>query len=128
MANHSGADKVVTLPALGTFKQEADSTYAAMSHGHSASDITSGTLNIARIPLTTTTVTLSANAWSSNAQTVSCSAVTASNTVFVSPTPASAGDYADSEIVCTAQGAGTLTFGCEDVPASAITVNVAVFG
>lgn len=62
--------------------------------------------------------------WSSNTQTVNVTGVTATNVVFVSPAPASAADYASAGIICTAQGAGTLTFTCTDVPSNAITVNV----
>lgn len=66
--------------------------------------------------------------WSSNTQTVNVTGVTASNIVFVSPAPASAADYAAAGIVCTAQGAGTLTFTCTTVPSNAITVNVVILG
>jgi len=68
--------------------------------------------------------TLAVADWSSNTQTVNVTGVTATNTVFVSPAPASAADYASAGIVCTAQGAGTLTFTCTTTPTNAITVNV----
>ena len=68
--------------------------------------------------------TLAVADWSNNTQTVNVTGVTATNTVFVSPAPASAADYASAGIVCTAQGAGTLTFTCTTVPSNAITVNV----
>lgn len=70
--------------------------------------------------------TLAVADWSSNTQTVSVTGVTASNIVIVSPAPASATDYAAAGIVCTAQGAGTLTFTCTTVPSNAITVNVII--
>lgn len=66
--------------------------------------------------------------WSSNTQTVNVTGVTANNIVFVSPAPASAADYADAGIVCTAQGSGTLTFTCTTVPSNNITVNVVILG
>ena len=72
--------------------------------------------------------TLAVADWSSNTQTVNVTGVTASNVVFVSPAPASASDYAAAGIVCTAQGAGTLTFTCTTVPSNAITVNVVILG
>ena len=68
--------------------------------------------------------TLAVADWSNNTQTVNVTGVTATNTVFVSPAPASAADYASAGIVCTAQGAGTLTFTCTTTPTNAITVNV----
>lgn len=70
--------------------------------------------------------TLAVADWSSNTQTVNVTGVTATNTVFVSPAPASMSDYASAGITCTAQGAGTLTFTCTTVPTNAITVNVVI--
>lgn len=64
-------------------------------------------------------------------QTINVTGVTATNTVFVSPLPASADDWASSNILCTAQGAGTLTFTCDTVPSTSggwIGVNVVIFG
>jgi len=69
-------------------------------------------------------VTLAANAWANNQQTVTASNVTASNTVIVAPSPESFADYSENGICCTAQASGSLTFICESVPTSAITVNV----
>ena len=77
---------------------------------------------------TTATATLAVNDWSSNTQTVSVTGVTASNTVFVAPAPASNADYVAGGIVCTGQASGTLTFTCTTTPSSAITVNVCIFG
>lgn len=66
--------------------------------------------------------------WSNNTQTVTVTGVTATNTVFVSPAPASAADYASAGIICTAQGTDSLTFTCTTVPTNAITVNVVIMG
>lgn len=65
--------------------------------------------------------------WSNNSQTVQVSGVTATNTVFVAPAPASADDWATNGILCVAQGAGSLTFSCDSVPSTAITANVVIF-
>ena len=73
------------------------------------------------------TATLTVADWSNKVQTVSVVGVTAANTIFVAPAPASAADYAAAGIVCTAQAAGTLTFECTTTPSSAITVNVVIF-
>lgn len=72
--------------------------------------------------------TLAVADWSSNTQTVTVSGVTATNTVFVSPAPASASDYAAAGIICTAQGTDSLTFTCTTTPTNAITVNVVIIG
>ena len=71
-----------------------------------------------------TTATLTTAGWSSNAQTVSVTGVTASNIVIVSPAPSSYADYCTCGVFCSAQGAGTLTFTCGETPPSALTVNV----
>lgn len=80
-----------------------------------------------QLGLTSTTVTLTAADWSTNTQTVSVTGMTASKIVWVSPDASSASDYASADILCTAQGSGTLTFTCSDTPSTDITV-VIVFG
>lgn len=74
----------------------------------------------------TTTCTLTSAGWSSNSQTVSVTGVTASNTVIVSPSPDDIADYADCGVYCSAQGSGTLTFGCDTAPSGDIVVNVLI--
>lgn len=85
-----------------------------------------GSWNITVSSSTTITVTLTSAWWSSNSQTVSATGVTASNTVIVSPAPADIADYADCGVYCSAQGSGTLTFGCDTAPSGDIVVNVLI--
>ena len=85
-----------------------------------------GTGNITVSSSTTITVTLTSAGWSSNSQTVSATWVTASNTVIVSPAPSDIADYADCGVYCSAQGSGTLTFGCDTAPSGDIVVNVLI--
>lgn len=73
------------------------------------------------------TVTLLSNGWSNKKQTVSATGVTASNLVMYFPAPASYSAYVDAEIYATAQGTNSLTFTCDTVPSTNITVNVAIF-
>ena len=61
-------------------------------------------------------------------QSVSVTGVTASNVVFVSPAPASAEDYASSNVICISQSTDSLTFQADSVPANAITVNTVILG
>ena len=77
----------------------------------------------------TESVTLAAGSWYNKQQVVNVSGVKASNLVIVSPNPAAANfaAYAESNVRCTAQEKGKLTFTCEDVPSIALVVNVAVF-
>lgn len=71
-----------------------------------------------------TTATLAAANWSSNTQTVSITGMTADGVVLVSPTPANQSAYTSAGILCTAQAAGSLTFTCDTVPSTDITVTV----
>lgn len=79
-------------------------------------------------PVKSATVTLSANAWSSNSQTINVSNVTASSLVTVAPVPTAQNRtaYLESGVYCSAQGAGTLTFVCEDVPSINLNVNIQI--
>lgn len=73
-------------------------------------------------------ITLPAASWADNAQTVNVAAVSADNTVFVSPAP-NAENYAaytENAVRCSAQAAGSLTFVCESAPSVDVTVNVTV--
>ena len=72
------------------------------------------------------TVTLAAADWSGNAQTVTATGVTASNTIFVGPAPASSADWATGGVLCTAQGTDSLGFTCTTTPTNDITVNVSI--
>jgi len=85
-----------------------------------------GAVNLTIPTISTITVTLTAAWWSSNEQTVSAIGVTASNTVIVSPAPSDIADYADCGVYCSAQGSGTLTFGCDTAPDGDIVVNVLI--
>ena len=72
------------------------------------------------------TGTLAAASWSSSSQTINVTGVTASNNVIVAAAPASQADYTAAGVICTAQGAGTLTFTCTSTPSTDLTVNVLI--
>ena len=72
------------------------------------------------------TVVLPASGWNDNTQTVSVPGVTANNAVMVGPAVVSRDEYAESDIVCTSQSDGALTFECAAVPTVDITVNVLI--
>ena len=78
------------------------------------------------IDLSTTTASLGTTGWSNNSKTVNVTGVTSSNTVIISPAPADSDAWAAAGIVCTAQGSGTLTFGCDTVPSTNLTANVLI--
>lgn len=75
----------------------------------------------------TETATLSTSSWSNNTQTITVTGVTVSNTVIVTPAPASTADYVDAGCLCVEQGEDTLTFTCEQTPSSDLVINVLVF-
>lgn len=80
----------------------------------------------AKVQKITTTASLPVASWSSNTQTVSVSGVTESNTIIVTPAPASYVHYNECMVRCSAQASGKLTFTCTDIPTSALTVNVLI--
>ena len=78
---------------------------------------------------TSVTVTLTTSGWSSNTQTVTVSGVVASETAqLITPTPAIASQsaYYEAGIMCTNQGTNSLTFTCQTVPTSNLTVYVVI--
>ena len=76
----------------------------------------------------TIAITVPLSGWAGNQVTVNVSGVTADNHIIVTPAPESYVSYAECMVRCTAQGAGTLTFRCEDVPEDEIKANVLIVG
>lgn len=72
-------------------------------------------------------ITLSVAGWNNKTQTVSVSGVTADNLVIVGAAPSSAEAYGEATVRCTAQAVDSLTFVCEEVPETALSVNIAIF-
>ena len=78
---------------------------------------------------TVTQVSLTVANWNATTTcTVSVTGVTASNSVIVSPAPASIADYVSAGVYCSAQGSGTLTFTASSTPTADLTVNVMIVG
>lgn len=78
---------------------------------------------------TSVPVTLTTSGWSSNTQTVTVSGVSASEAAqLITPTPAIASQsaYYEAGIMCTGQAANSLTFTCQTVPTSNLTVYVVI--
>ena len=90
--------------------------------------LTADDVNAASLP-TSTAVTLTTSGWSSNTQTVTVSGVSATETAqLITPTPAIASQsaYYEAGIMCTGQAANSLTFTCQTVPTSNLTVYVVI--
>lgn len=104
-------------------------TYAAESVPNNTTFATQGSVyNVynAATKHTTATASLTVAGWSSNSQAVTVSGVTASNTVIVSPAPASVAAWAAAGVYCSAQAANKLTFACSTTPTAALTANVVI--
>lgn len=74
-------------------------------------------------------VTLTTSGWSSKSQNVTVNGVSANETsqkITVAPSAASRAVYTDCLVQCTAQAANRLTFTCDEVPGSNLTVYVTV--
>lgn len=79
-------------------------------------------------PVKSAMVTLSANAWSGNSQTINLANVATNSLVTVAPVPTAQNRtaYLEAGVYCSTQGAGTLTFVCEDVPSVNLNVNIQI--
>ena len=78
---------------------------------------------------TSVAITLTTSGWSSNTQTVTVPGVVAYETAqLITPTPAIASQsaYYEAGIMCTGQAANSLTFTCQTVPTSNLTVYVVI--
>lgn len=78
---------------------------------------------------TSVAITLTTSGWSSNTQTATVSGVSATETAqLITPTPAIASQsaYYEAGIMCTGQAANSLTFTCQTVPTSNLTVYVVI--
>ena len=75
------------------------------------------------------TITLTASAWSNNAQTVTVSGVSATETAqLIQPMPAVASQvaYMSAGIYCSGQTANSLTFTCSETPTEDITLYIVI--
>ena len=73
-----------------------------------------------------TTASLLVSGWANKVQTVSVPGVTASNNVLITAAPDSFVAWGEAVVYCTAQGEGTLTFTCDEVPATSLTANILI--
>ena len=111
--NHSNSVTAQTTQAVYPIKIDAQGHISAYG-------------NAVTIPgITKTTATLSTT-WSSKQQSVTVSGVTTSNTVIVTPAPTSYNMYCECGVYCSAQAANSLTFTCDEVPTSSLTVNIVI--
>lgn len=77
-------------------------------------------------PVRYASVILPASGWKNNSQTINVSNVTDRSLVVIAPAPAYRKTYQEADVYCSAQGAGTLTFACEEVPGGNLNVNIQI--
>lgn len=125
----SGGDAMITGDV--TFKYGADfdgSKITSVGTPVNGSDGANKSYVDSKSP-TSVAITLTASGWSSNTQTVTVSGVSATETAqLITPTPAIASQsaYYEAGIMCTGQAANSLTFTCQTVPTSNLTVYVVI--
>ena len=81
-----------------------------------------------QISINNISINLLASNWSGLSQTVAVDYAKSNNTIIVSPAVNSIELYSASGVYCSAQSDGNLTFTCNNVPTSDITVNVVIMG
>lgn len=100
---------------------------ASAAHSITSSDISAW--NAKQSAITSTTTTISVANWNATTTcTKSVTGVTSSNSVIVTPAPASISTWTSNGVYCSAQGSGTLTFTCSTTPSADITVNIMIVG
>lgn len=76
--------------------------------------------------ITTASKTVETSDWSSNTATVTITGLLSTDIIIVAPAPASFYKWRDCGIYCSSQTNGGITLTCEDVPDTAITVQVLI--
>lgn len=119
-------NKIVTIPPaqkLKIYNTTADSALPTVEY-----DGSTETILTALKLFNTTTITLAADGWSSNEQSVAVSGMGAASLVFVSPDPSYMQSYIKSQIYAKVQSTNQLTFVCQKVPTESITVQIIFTG
>ena len=121
-------DGTVTLtPAYGAVSQQGTPVNAAnLNKLEMAAADLDGRMTTMEGKIVAGALTLNAAEWSGGVQTVSVAGLTASDSVIVTPAPASRDAYINADVRCTAQGAETLTFTAASTPAANMTVNIII--
>lgn len=110
------SDEKAALAGTGT--PSASNKYSTADHNHSGTYL-GGTLS--------DTITLTSGGWSTNAQTVTVSGVTATSNNFIVLESSTMGDrWAAAKIYATSQTADSITFGCQTTPTENIEFKVLI--
>lgn len=77
--------------------------------------------------IATASGTLLASDWLNNSQTIEVTGILPTSALLVGAHPDSLEEYGNSKIYATAQATNSITFTCETVPTSNLTVNIFIF-
>lgn len=118
--------KLHSIDDLTTLKLDIPGATQSASGVMSASDKVK--VDNAQSKISVIQITLPVSGWDSStkSQAVVCPGMTADATVWVSPAPDSFITYGTAQTRATVQGIDTLTFACENIPTTDLTVNVGV--
>lgn len=121
-------DGTVTLtPAYGAVSQQGTPVNAAnLNKLEEAAEDLDGRMTTMEGKIVAGALTLNAAGWSGGVQTVSVAGLAASDSVIVTPAPASRDAYINADVRCTAQGDGTLTFTATTTPTAGMVINVII--
>jgi hypothetical protein len=140
LAKTSSGAAWVDAPESGLTQEQADERYLQLSGGTLTGALTLNgepTEDLQAAPKQyvdalkplARTITLTTSRWTSNTQKVIVSGVSATETAqLITPTPAIASQsaYYEAGIMCTKQAKNSLTFTCQTVPTSNLTVYVVI--
>ena len=128
--NNKALSSDVTLDASDVGAQETLVSGTNIKTVNNESLLGSGNLTIqggSDVEVTQVSITV-ANWNATTTCTKTVTGVTASNSIIVSPAPASISDYVSAGVYCSAQASGTLTFECTSTPTADLVVNVMIVG
>lgn len=122
-------DNPTTYVATAISEKQAKIMVSGLLKGNGSSGVSAAVAGTDyQKPVVAATGILYASGWKNNLQTINLSNVAANSLVTVAPVPTSQNRtaYLESGVYCSAQGAGTLTFVCEDVPSVNLNVNIQI--
>ena len=118
----NASDITANMQAINSYKSSNDEALSRLRSDMNTADLALNTNKQDRCITHTVSLASGTNTWTD----VSCADVTPTNTVLISPAPASWEQYSNNGIHCTGQGSGTLSFAGWSNPTETVTVNVLI--
>ena len=114
------SSELADVATSGDYDDIINKPFASVGNGLVIKD------NILGLDVFRTQVTISTSEWSNYSCTRYIFEVTSDATVIVSPEIASYSECVSKAVICSGQGQGSLTFSCDTVPTTAITMNILI--